>query len=972
MEEYLAKSKGPCVILAGAGTGKTRAIVEKVEYLIKNKLYPAEEILCLTFSNEASRSMESRIMSALDNNANTTSKPTIRTFHALCSDILKAHGLLVGISQDFRILQPEDAMIMLHKNMKVPAHVCNDYVSAISTAKDLGIAIEEYASFIEDSKKHLPSEIEKELEVLQFELRTLHARKAERGEKFSLVNKVETLGLFLKRRKFLNAWRAYEKLKLKKNVLDYADLNKNALQLLKNHPDIIKFKYIVVDEFQDTNKVQLELLELLAPHKNITIVGDMNQSIYRFRGAYKNNLEEFKKIFNVTSKEIYTLADSYRSPNTVLRVSHSIIAHNYVSPEENITLVNAEQKEGEKVHVYQLKNGKEEVRKILEIIKHELSSGRKPEDICVMFRTHQQSSLLKKSLDHEGITYHSTTKKTLLKHPFIRRVINYLTILNALASKGKPVNAWWEVLHEAEFAQEDELLLSDYLRKNREEEKLSDVMLKAADNLALSPEGKLKYQAIVARIAHLLPQAQKNIPELIEEIYRFIGLEEIEKTKSGRESLLALQEFKKIITEQNNHEFFDLSTLLHHIDIMRALQLELEAPAAEEEGIKIMTAHAAKGLEYPIVILANLANKKFPIERFSSRPLIPPELMPELKEELKKAPSYAHEELVKEYEQEQQLRDERRLCYVALTRTIDNLYITTSLEYSGKPHEPSQFLYEAHFQENPNILFEQDNEEKYLEPVIMIKSASEYPQRKEPTFSPSSLKLFVECQKKYEYKYVLNMPDEKPASWEAIKLGSFVHKAIEQGIKEGFTSERSFALFARQESLKPEWENLDLNEALLLLKVFFERNKNKYNLKSKSEQHLFINLDGLKFHGIADRIDFHPDGLEIIDYKTGYTSIPPQERNWQLGLYVLGASKFGTVKRVTLDMLRHDRPLEFDLYEDGFAIERNTRKMSFSISDVQQELIKTAKTIIQSYKSGFKPCPIEKNCQFCDQYVWGK
>ena len=965
---------GPCVILAGAGTGKTRALVEKVVHLTTQKIYNPQDIVCLTFSNEAARSMEARIADALEAGG-VEGRPTVRTFHALCSDIIKEHGNLIGLSQDFRILQPDDAMIMLHKNLRIPAHLCGEYVSAIGTAKDLGIALEEYQSFLEKERTRLPENIEKELETAQFELRTMHARKANKEDKNFLIEKVQELSLFIRRQRFLNAWRAYEKLKIKRNVEDYADLNANALIILKNRQDITKkWKYFLVDEFQDTNKVQIDLIEALVDNRNITIVGDINQSIYRFRGAYKNNLDLFKKIFHVTQKDIFTIDQSYRSPNTVLRTAHKIIAHNYYDKGECFQVVNAESREGNPIKVFEMKNGKEEVRKILEIVKEEISHGRKPEDICVMFRTHQQTNMLKKSLEHENIPYQSTTKKSLLKHPIIRRVINYLTIINSLlVDDNNSKNSWWGLIRGQNFTQEDELILSDYLRRNRGSENPSKIMISALEKISLSEEGKLKFFALIVKIKSLMQHASKPVPEIIEEIYRLLDTPELEKTKEGREALLALEELKKKVTEQNMYEFFDLPTFMHHIDIIRALQLELETPSIEERGIKIMTAHATKGLEYPVVIVANMVQKKFPLEKFSTKPIIPPECMPDIKDELKNAPTYLHDEMLKEYEQKQQLRDERRLCYVAFTRAKESLYLTYAMEYNAKPHEPSVFLEEAAYRENKDIVLEKDDKENYLEPSPKITSGDYVKQKdKKIIFSPSSLKLFVECQKKYEYKYVLNMPEEKPPSWEAIKLGSFLHKVIEHGVREGLANERSFLLFAREESLKPEWESLDVNDALLLLKVFFERNKSKYTKKSLSERHLYTELDNITFHGIADRIDFNKDGLEIIDYKTGYASVPPQERNWQLGLYALAATNMGPVKRVTLDMLRHDRPLEFDIDKNGLAIERNTRKMSFKLEEVKKELVQTANKILESYQRGFSPCPIEKNCEFCDQYVWGK
>ena len=216
------------------------------------------------------------------------------------------------------------------------------------------------------------------------------------------------------------------------------------------------------------------------------------------------------------------------------------------------------------------------------------------------------------------------------------------------------------------------------------------------------------------------------------------------------------------------------------------------------------------------------------------------------------------------------------------------------------------------------------------------------------------------------------MPEKAPISWEEIRLGSFVHKVIEQGIRSLCTTEKQFIELARQAYNNPEWTIISLEEAIAMLKIFFQRNKNKYNRNSLIEVKLRTNLDDLEFEGYADRIDIHSQGLEIIDYKTGRTFLTAQHRNWQLGLYALGASELGlgTVKRLTLDMLRHEKPLEFEIKEDGIVYDINSPKIQFSLHTIKQELLTTAKNIINCYDNGFRPCPIEEDCKFCNEYVW--
>jgi RecB family exonuclease len=238
--------------------------------------------------------------------------------------------------------------------------------------------------------------------------------------------------------------------------------------------------------------------------------------------------------------------------------------------------------------------------------------------------------------------------------------------------------------------------------------------------------------------------------------------------------------------------------------------------------------------------------------------------------------------------------------------------------------------------------------------------------------SPSSLLLFNECQKKYEYKYVYNMPEGKVVNWEAMRLGSFVHSVLEKGVNANFREVKEFLDLAREMHMSEDWESVELEDAEHLVRVFFERNKDKYCENSRTEQRLNFEMGGVKFTGLADRIDFGPEGPEIINYKTGVSSVPPLTRNWQLGYYALAASQFGRVLKITLDMLKQEKPLEFEVDEEGRARAVNhTGRMEFNIYEVEEELVKAAHAVMEAYKKGFRACGVEKNCEFCSEYVYG-
>jgi hypothetical protein len=208
-----------------------------------------------------------------------------------------------------------------------------------------------------------------------------------------------------------------------------------------------------------------------------------------------------------------------------------------------------------------------------------------------------------------------------------------------------------------------------------------------------------------------------------------------------------------------------------------------------------------------------------------------------------------------------------------------------------------------------------------------------------------------------------------------MRLGSFVHLVLEQGVQACFSSLQEFFERAQERALDEEWQGISLDEAKTLIHVFFERNKGRYSAGSKTEQYLTLRLADTDFIGFADRIDFNADSIDIIDYKTGKTTITPQERNWQLGFYALAAQEKYRLpaRRVVLDMLKQERPLEFEFDTSGNAHCISSKFIpGFSLPAVKEELIASAQAIKKAYIEGFKPCPIEKNCEFCNEYVYGE
>ena len=925
MEQYLSNLKGPCVVLAGAGTGKTRSIIEKLKYIINNKVYPIERVVCLTFSNEAVNNLRERIIPHLKDK-----EPIISTFHSFCADLLRAYGEKIGVKQNFKIITPDDGKILLHKYFKVVPLLCNNYINEISSSKDLGKNIstfEKHSKSIEEIQK-----LSKELEYSKFKINTNHINKISKSEIELIKEKRDSLEEQIKQAKFIQAWKNYEKIKSANNGLDYSDLHNKALELLTNYPEIANnFDYAVVDEFQDTNKIQCNILDKLALKRNITVVGDLNQSIYRFRGAYEDNFNYFRQIFNVSNDNIFKLDKSYRSTNKILNIAHELIQNNYKNKEECFKVKSAYNIDGDKTKVFELNNGKEEVRKIIEIIKEELKNNTKLNQICVIFRTHQQSNLLKKQLEYESIPFTSVNKDSLLKNDKIKLIRAYLTIAEKIQNNSKGgEQAIWEIINQSIINQKDNFTITKVIQRKREKSECICLDFTKED-FEVSKESQVKIELIRKVINQVIEISKLKAHEIVKKLYEILNVED-------KDSIPTLEKFHLFVKELPEQDS-DLSGLLYHLNTIDSLNINIESPELIKDGVRIMTNHATKGLEYDVVIMSSMVQKKFPIEKFNEEESL-----------------------------ESQISEERRLCYVGFTRAKKRLHLTYALEYGQRKFEQSQFLKEIDYQNNEDVEFVVDNDEKYKAPEVDIKPATDLEQTS-ISFSPSSLQLFDECEKRYEMKYIYNMPDPTPQSWEAITLGIFIHNVLEKAVKNNKKTEKEIEDIAKITQLD-EYKDINLDDAMLMIKVFLERNKQLYNNNSQVEVHLKTTIENINFTGYADRIDISDTGeVTIVDYKTGKWDVKPRYRNWQLGIYALASKKYGTPKRLILDMLQKETPLIFNLDSKGIAKEIHSPRTYFDLNEVKKEIVETANKIMQARKSGFKPCSIEKNCNFCEDLI---
>lgn len=1046
MKQLITQTNKACVILAGAGTGKSYTIKQKTKYLVEELNYNPEEILCLTFSNEATNSLKEGMQKVLKSKDDVN----VKTFHSFCNDVLKERGHLIGIDEGFEILLPDDAKVFMHKYLNVSPYWSNRYISTISMAKEFDIHLDDFKKHLDKLRSNLPKgDLKEKARNDQVELQTMHLEKNDkelRARKKEIQTFLKEFENYSKIDEFVKTWEELEKLKKEKNYLDFSDLNYYTLKLFRQFgANKENYKYVFVDEFQDTNKLQFELIEFIAD-QNITVVGDPNQSIYGFRGSYKQSFEHFKKVFKVD--EVFKLDKSYRSPNEVLKISHELIKNNYDDPNECINVENHENRDGEKVKVIELNNKEEEARYIADLVQKKIDQGVQKDRICILHRTHKQAEEIKRALELKAIPVISGGKIDLLQKREIRTTIAYLSMLsNMIERSGTGEQSWWDLFHyQNTLSPSDSVKIGRYLKKHNKHETpiedqlaVDDLLLNSLKEINLSKEGNEIVTKVISKLRTVSNISNKALPELILDIYEISGLNRAfsyERTIKNIESLMNLKKFYEIAKNYYDVHDKSITEFVKYLEIIDKLGVSIEAQKIMHvDAVRLMTIHAVKGLEFDVVITTNMAKDRFPITRTQNEPLIPKELFPDFNIHITKYKEQGLtqkeiEKKIKEYDKSMQLYEERRLCYVAFTRTIKELYLTFARSYNDEKDSTtrSQFLDEIDYLNTCEYIKDEEEKSSFLAPVskyeifkstlknqlinsldtdnfeeltkrlikyltcrdkkiikndlISNKELQRYLDKcnddlsgikfneKDFTFSPTALIEYSECPKRFELSKIYQLPQRGDFDQESggASLGSFVHKVLELGVNEKSKTLNEYKEIAKKLNLKKDWRSIELNDVMPLIEVFWERNKDKINDNSMTELKLPITIGEFQFFGLADRVDVLEDGsVEIIDYKTNKRSIPPKKRTLQLGFYALGLKKLGyNVSKLTLDMLKLDKPIEMSVNKDEVCALTGCNKSSnFNLIELKEEIIELAKSIKHDYEHSFECSNDDSACRFC-------
>lgn len=897
-KEAVRYVNGPLLVVAGAGTGKTSVLVEKIKYLIKKRLSKPEQILTLTFTEKAAREMEERVDKALPYGY---FQMWISTFHSFADKILREEAHHIGLPTGFRLLTEAEAIMFLRNNLFLfnlkyfrPLGNPNKFLGALfshfSRLKDEDISEKEYLKWATLPKKTMGlDEVRKNTELAY-------------------------------------AYKLYQSLKIREGYLDFSDLIYYLVLLFKKRLHLVRkyqvqFPYVLVDEFQDTNIVQYQLIKLLCPPKDnprLTVVGDDSQAIYKFRGASVSNIIGFMKDYP-KAKQV-TLRKNYRSVQPILNTAYRLIKHNDPDTLESQLGISknlvARRKPGNEqvekaVNFFFAENVLEEAEYVAsEIIKLKDSNSSKDSysfsDFAILLRANSYAEPFIRALSYRGIPYQFWGPGILYKQPEIKDLIAYLTILSNVEDS----LSLYRVLSMDIFDidQKDISLLLSFTKR-------CNLSLFQALGAFLSFSDKTLYQEDFAIYKPYLPKLQKKTQEKLRRLYSMIKrhlallkretagqilyyfledssyLAHLVKYKTPKEEKQALnisKFFLRLKSYEQEHEDASIFTVVDYIKMSMELG---ESPLVSEpethlyDAVNLLTVHAAKGLEFRVVFLINLTSGRFPpFERKEKIPI--------------------PEELIKEIlpQGDYHILEERRLFYVAVTRAMDHLYLTSSQFYGEGKRERklSPFVVEALGDDLIRLKTGEKKDRKAQLSIFDYKMTPEKVIKKIilPTyFSFSQLNTFLTCPLQYKLRYLLKIPEPPSAT---ASFGSTMHITLEafyrQFLKNRGVGENNllklfhsswiplgYSSAAHEKRMKKEGEKM--------LKNYFSKLHDSHTTIIDLEKFFTIKIGDISIVGKIDRVDKKKAGqIEIIDYKTGRKVNDKElQQNLQLSIYLLAA-----------------------------------------------------------------------------------
>jgi len=949
---------GPLLIIAGAGTGKTSVIAHRIANLIENEGVNPANILALTFSNKAAEEMRNRVEGLI---ASSHDDIWISTFHSFCAEVLRENALEFGLSPFFRLITEADQLSFMVANIDrldlkyyeikgTPHGFMKQMLDIISRAKDEMITADDYTRF---AKRLARSDGEKDLNALKIS---------------------EVAGVYS----------VYQKLLLEHDFVDFGDLILYTLCGFKEKPHLLiqyqqRFQYILVDEFQDTNFAQGQLLDILsASHRNICVVGDDDQSIYRFRGGSIKNILDFETRY--PDARIVTLDENYRSPQEILDASHALIAHNRsrldkrlkAAADKNLHNTNP-------ITHLSFSNDKEQADYLVSEIQNLLAQDKtlSLSDIAVLMRSIKtQSKPVVTALERAGIPYNLIGGSGFFERKEVRDILSWMKAIDNPFDTENLIRA----IHTSPFkiAPIHVCRISNWARSS------SDInlydALKEVDSVANLENGVTEEVHSFQRLLQGLTDQKEDLTagEMVRQIIDKIGYRGGLLQTGAREYMTGLTNLQKLESMAEDYSSIEgYSNLRSFLRYLTYLMLSSEKPPDLPlfDAVNVMTIHQAKGLEFRVVFVTDLAQSRFPGRRRSLSIDLPDEL---LKEELPDASS-----------RELHLNEERRLFYVGMTRAKEKLRLFHVERYKEEQKEskPSQFLGEAMGEslikgsrdqgfKDSRIQGLEGSRVKGLIPTSTSLTGKEKPALKDQEsyleFLPitdgglditfSALDTYDKCPLKFKYSFIYKIPRKPTIN---MRVGSLLHRVLEHFHKNYTRKEASVEDLLRL--LEEAWKMARLpdsiqwrqfkGKAITGLTDYFDDFKLDSNKPEYFERPFTLKVEKHRVKGRVDRVDItETGGYELIDYKTGRTRTQRDvDRDLQLSVYSLGAIEAWDIK-----------PEKASYY---FLIENKRLSISHRDEQLEEAREKTLELAEGILAENFEPKPDYQNCRYCDYQI---
>jgi len=979
-KEAVVHTKGPLLIVAGAGTGKTTVITQRIAYLIEKGEAKSEEILAVTFTEKAAGEMEERVDKLLDYGYTDL---WISTFHAFCERVLRDHALDIGLPMDFKVLDETSNWLLLRQNLEKfnldyyrplgnPTKFLKALISHFSHCKDQEIYPENYLEYVEKLKMRDDAPEDNETERIK---------------------------------EVASAYHTYQRILLENSVLDFGDLINYCLKLFKKRPQILKqyqekFKYILVDEFQDTNWAQYELIKMVAsPKNNLTVCADDDQAIYRWRGASFSNIIQFKKDFSLNgpdpsghrpkAKQV-ALLDNYRSCQNILDLSYKFIKQNDPDRLEFVNKINkklvsqvckparnasqakrSDAGRGTIEHIH-ARTLDEEVSKTIKKISEILEKDKQAtyNDLAILVRANDAANPFIRALERAGLPYQFLASRGLYSKPAILDTISYFKLLDNYHES----TALYRILNLPflDIPCDDVMKLLQYGHKKARSlfETIEEIPLVSG----ISEKGREKINFISTLIKkHSALTRSKTVSEIFVSFLEDSGYLKYLINKNDKEQMDLLNQFLRRI------KTFEESTIEPTLkNFMEEINLEIESgeegklefdPEEGPDMIKVMTIHGAKGLEFKYVFLANMVDKRFPTVERKDPIELPDDLIKDIRPK-----GDAH------------LQEERRICYVAMTRAKRGLFFTSAEDYGGQRKKKlSRFMIEMGYQDK-NQKSKIKNKNELLETKLQKPATrNQQPANLPDHFSYSQLAAFEKCPLQYKYNFILHVPVKGKA---VFSFGKTMHAVLENFLKAvnetsskkqdnlfNFPSKKlpisnkptlgvDYLIGLYDKSWIDDWyadkkqkeEYYKLGKKIL--KEFYEefaKNPPKILKIGKDlalEMDFNLKIGDYTIKGKIDRMDETKNGIMIIDYKTGNAKDKlDAEAKEQLLIYQIAAQEIFNVKPAVLAYFYVNEGKEASFIGTEEEIAKLKEKIIGEIDEIK--------------KSNFCPTP-GWQCSFCD------